>query len=256
MLRLSVIVPVYNECRTLPIILADVLKNGPATAIELIVVDDGSTDGTREWLSSFVDARMDQVLPIALNDAGEVVIDQAGEESGTCQVHFMDRNRGKGAALRAGFELASHEVFVIQDADLEYDPVDIGRMWPLITDRGADVVYGSRFYGQPHRSLYLHHYAANRLISNLVNILCNTTLSDIEVCYKMFRREVIDSMTLSCNDFGIEVEMTVKTLRPKKWSIYEIGIAYYGRTYDEGKKINWRDGVKALWYVLKYRFSS
>lgn len=256
MLRLSVIVPVYNEHRTLPIILAEILKKGPPTTTELVIVDDGSTDGTRDWLSNLTKGRMDEILPVALNDAGEVVVDGTGEQLGTCIIHFMAQNGGKGAAVRAGFAFASHEVFVIQDADLEYDPADISRMWPLIAERSADVVYGSRFYGQPHRSLYLHHYAANRLISTLVNVLCNATLSDVEVCYKMFRREVIDSMDLSANDFGIEVEMTVRALRPKKWTIYEIGIAYYGRTYEEGKKIGWRDGVKALWYVFKYRFSS
>lgn len=150
---------------------------------------------------------------------------------------------------------ATGDIVVIQDADLEYDPQDWGQMYDLIAIRKvADVVYGSRFYGRPHRSLFFHHYMANRVISLLFNLLYNQTLSDIEVCYKMFTREVLQSLSLSCDDFGIEVEMSAQIARNRKLRIYETGISYYGRTYDEGKKINWRDGVKALWYILKFRF--
>jgi glycosyltransferase involved in cell wall biosynthesis len=154
--------------------------------------------------------------------------------------------------LRTGFAAATGDVLVIQDADLEYDPRDWEEMWQLIADGYADVVYGSRFYGKPHRALYFHHYLGNKLISMLVNLLCDVTLSDIEVCYKMFRREVLEGLTLTCNDFGFEVEFTVKVAKPKRWRIYEVGIRYYGRTYAEGKKINWKDGLKALWYIVKF----
>jgi glycosyltransferase involved in cell wall biosynthesis len=252
--RLSVVIPVYNERETLPLMVAELLRKGPTADVEVIIVDDGSSDGTREWLSTLVGDEFDVRLPLALAEEGLVANhDDEGVVRERLVVHFMDRNSGKGAALRKGFSLATHEIIVIQDADLEYDPSDIGRMWPVITERGADVVYGSRFYGMPHRSLYLHHYIGNRLISRLVNLRCNSTLSDIEVCYKMFRRDVLDEMSLTCNDFGFEVEFTMKALRSRKrWTFYEIGISYYGRNYAEGKKINWRDGVKALWYILKF----
>jgi glycosyltransferase involved in cell wall biosynthesis len=169
---------------------------------------------------------------------------------------FHERNRGKGAALRTGFSYALGNVIVIQDADLEYDPDDWSRMLPLITDRKvADVVYGSRFYGRPHRSLYFHHYLGNRLISFLFNLLYNQMLSDVEVCYKMFSREVLTELKLTSDDFGFEIEISAQIARARRWRIYEVGISYYGRTYDEGKKINWRDGLKALVYLDKFRIS-
>ena len=144
---------------------------------------------------------------------------------------------------------------MIQDADLEYDPSDWQPMYHLIAVRKvADVVFGSRFYGRPHRSLYFHHYFANRLISLLFNIVFNQTLTDIETCYKMMTREVARSLRLTANDFGIEVEMSAEIARQRNLRIYELGISYYGRTYAEGKKINWKDGLKALWYVFKFRF--
>ena len=170
--------------------------------------------------------------------------------------HYHPQNRGKGAALRTGFAAVSGEVVVIQDADLEYDPQDWAAMYDLIAVRKvADVVYGSRFQGRAHRSLYFHHYLANRLISLLFNALYNQTLSDIETCYKMMTAEVARSLRLSANDFGAEVEISANIARQRKLRIYELGISYYGRSYDEGKKINWKDGVKALWYLLKYRFA-
>jgi glycosyltransferase involved in cell wall biosynthesis len=168
---------------------------------------------------------------------------------------FHERNRGKGAAVRSGLARALGDVIVIQDADLEYDPTDWSRMLPLIADRKvADVVYGSRFYGQPHRSLYFHHYLGNWIISSLFDILYNQMLSDIEVCYKMFTREVLQTLELTSNGFKIEIEISAQIALARCWRIYEVSISYYGRTYEEGKKINWRDGLKALVYLVKFRF--
>ena len=161
----------------------------------------------------------------------------------------------RGAAVRTGLACASGDVVVIQDADLECDPEDWSRTLPLIVDRKvADVVYGSRFYGRPHRSLYYHHYIGNRIISILFNILYNQMLTDIEVCYKMFTSDVLKSLHLTANDFGIEIEISAQIARARRWRIYEVGISYYGRTYDKGKKINWVDGLKALGYLVKFRF--
>ena len=169
-------------------------------------------------------------------------------------VAFHERNRGKGGAVRTGFEQALGDVIVVQDADLEYDPNDWSLMLPLIADRKiADVVYGSRFESRPHRSLYFHHYMGNKIISLMFSILYNQTLSDIEVCYKMFTREVLKQLVLTSNDFGFEIQISAQIARAKCWRVYEVGISYYGRTYNEGKKINWRDGVKALGYLVKFR---
>lgn len=266
--KLSVIIPVYNEVHTLPSVLTKVIQALPEVSKELVVVDDGSTDGTREWLTQTLKTNPHQVC-LSLNPDGQLVAGPDNEYEQpeitlgaalsrhspvTVKVIFHENNQGKGAALRTGFQAASGDVLVIQDADLEYDPQDWSRMWRLITEGWADVVYGSRFYGEPHRVLYFHHLLGNKVISNLINLLCNMTLSDIEVCYKMFRREVLESLNLTCNDFGFEVEFTVKVTKSRLWRIYEVGISYYGRTYTEGKKINWKDGVKALWYILKFRF--
>jgi glycosyltransferase involved in cell wall biosynthesis len=266
-MKLSIIIPCYNERPYIEEVLRRVMRALPQVEKEIIVVDDGSTDGTREWLmETFGVTNPHPVLVAWTEETGWQVQSQllegtqgqqGGDGTGTIQpctlrVIFHERNRGKGAALRTGFAAATGDVLVIQDADLEYDPRDWEEMWQLIADGYADVVYGSRFYGKPHRALYFHHYLGNKLISMLVNLLCDVTLSDIEVCYKMFRREVLEGLTLTCNDFGFEVEFTVKVAKPKRWRIYEVGIRYYGRTYAEGKKINWKDGLKALWYIVKF----
>jgi glycosyltransferase involved in cell wall biosynthesis len=239
----------------------------PDTKKEIIIVDDGSRDGTREWLL--------QVFPrspisiTSVRRAPDGLIEFFTSEQAPCQTArpsevlgqpvtvrpiLQEKNGGKGRALRAGFQKATGDVVVVQDADLEYDPSDWAPMIRLIEIGVADVVYGSRFYGKPHRSLYLYHMFGNKLITYTFNILFDQTLTDIETCYKMFRRKTLDGVNLVSDDFGIEVELTAVLAGSKKWRLYETAITYYGRTYLEGKKIGWRDGLKALWYVVKFRF--
>jgi glycosyltransferase involved in cell wall biosynthesis len=254
---LSVIVPVYNEAQTIGRILQQIVRAVPSTRKQIVIVDDCSTDGTSEWLRRNLARSNGLWRSISLNVDGELNISADGPQNQlgfSFIILFHARNRGKGAAVRTGLSHASGDIIVVQDADLEYDPDDWSRMLPLIADRKvADVVYGSRFYGRPHRSLYFHHYLGNRLISLLFNLLYNQMLSDIEVCYKMFSREVLRELKLTSDDFGFEIEISAQIARAKRWRIYEVGISYYGRTYDEGKKINWRDGLKALVYLLKFR---
>jgi len=229
--RLSVLMPVYNERATVERAIEEVLAADLPATTELVVVDDGSTDGTAELLDG--------------RDWGPQV---------TILRH--PANRGKGAAVRTALAQATGRYAAIMDADLEYDPQDWTLMLDLIVARKvADVVYGSRFHGRPHRSLHFHHYLANRLISTVFSLLYNQALSDVEACYKMFTREVKDSLRITCNDFGFELQLGAQIVRARRWRIYEVGIQYYGRSYDEGKKINWKDGVKALWYLLKFRFA-
>ena len=223
---LSVVMPCYNERETIREIVARVLA--VPLRIELIVVDDGSTDGTREILTELA-----QELPIRLV--------------------LQPSNAGKGAALRRGFEEVTGDLVVIQDADLEYSPEEFPQLIELICQGRADVVYGSRFLGR-HRVFLFTHYAGNRLLTLITNVLYNTILTDMETCYKVMRTEVLRSMTLRSNGFGIEPEMTAKIFK-RNYRVYEVPITYDGRGYDEGKKITWRDGIVALWVLLKYRFT-
>ncbi len=257
---LSVIIPVYNELQTIGPILLEVTKALPEVPKQIIIVDDRSSDGTSDWLRKNLDQSAGSWRRLSLDASGglEFFADGPQNHAGVSfTVLFHERNKGKGAAVRTGLTSASGDVVVIQDADLEYDPNDWSRMLPLIVERKvADVVYGSRFYGRPHRSLYFHHYLGNRLISFVFNLLYDQMLSDIEVCYKMFTREVLKELRLTSDGFGVEIEISAQIARARRWRIYEVGISYYGRTYDEGKKISWRDGLKALLYLIKFRIRS
>jgi glycosyltransferase involved in cell wall biosynthesis len=223
---LSVVMPAYNERATIEEIVQRVLA--VPLRIELIVVDDASIDGTRDILQTLASARSFKLL-------------------------LQPHNRGKGAALRRGFVEASGDIVVIQDADLEYSPEEYPELIELICSGRADVVYGSRFIGR-HRVFLFTHYLGNRLLTGLTNVLYNTMLTDMETCFKAMRMEVLRSMTLRSERFGIEPELTAKIFK-RAYRVYEVPITYDGRGYDEGKKITWTDGVVAVWTLLKYRFT-
>ena len=228
-MKLSVVIPVYNEEKTIQEIVRRVQDAAVEVEKEVIIVNDGSSDGTSRALNLVADANENIVL-----------------------IH-QDRNRGKGAALRKGFEQATGDVILIQDADLEYDPRDYAILLDPILDGRADVVYGSRFLGGPHRVLFFWHYVGNKFLTLLSNMLNNLNLSDMEVGYKVFRRQILDRLYLKSNRFGFEPEITAKIarLRPR---IYEVPISYSGRTYEQGKKITWKDGLKALFCIVWFRF--
>ena len=223
---LSVVMPCFNEAQTVKIVIEQVLAS-PYTR-ELIVVDDGSTDGTQDIATAYVDPRI--------------------------KVLLQPVNEGKGAALRRGFAEATSEFVIVQDADLEYDPREYAVILQPLLEQKADVVYGSRFHGsRPHRVLYYWHSVGNKLLTTLSNMFTDLNLTDMETCYKAFRRPVLDSFVIEENRFGIEPEITAKVARGG-WRIYEVGISYDGRTYAEGKKIGWKDGIRALYCIVRYSF--
>jgi len=224
-MKLSVIIPCFNEVRTIEKVISAV-RDSPYTDLEIIVVDDASTDGTRERLREL-----------------EPIVDK---------VIYHPVNQGKGAAIQSGLRVAAGDMVVIQDADLEYDPQEYAKLVKPIVDGKADVVYGSRFIGdQPHRVLFFWHRVGNGLLTFISNMFTNLNLTDMETGYKVFRREVLESVVLEETRFGFEPEVTSKIAR-LRCPIYEVGISYYGRTYDEGKKVGWKDGVRALYCILKY----
>jgi len=225
--KLSVVIPVYNERQTVELLLKRV-EAAPYEK-EIILVDDASTDGTREILERLAYDHRDQV-----------------------RLFLHAQNRGKGAAIRTAIEHVTGDVAIIQDADLEYDPKDYPALLEPILEGHADVVFGNRFHGGPHRVLYFWHYVGNRFLTNLCNMATNLNLSDMEVGYKVFRTDVLQRLRLKSDRFGIEPELTVKVAK-LGCRIYEVPIAYHGRTYAEGKKITWKDGVVALYCILRFR---
>ena len=229
-MNLSVIIPCYNEISTIEQVVHTVTKVIGSEG-EIIIIDDFSTDGTRELLKQKIDGKLAHVI-------------------------YQDENMGKGAALRTGFAAATKDIVIVQDADLEYDPNEFHTVIEPILHGQADVVYGSRFKGsKPHRVLYFWHRLGNGLLTLLSNMLTNLNLTDMETCYKAFRREVIQSIEIEENRFGFEPEITAKIAK-RNYRIYEVGIGYFGRTYVEGKKIGWKDGVWAIWCILKYNLQS
>jgi glycosyltransferase involved in cell wall biosynthesis len=225
-MKLSVVMPVYNEKATVRRVVERVLSVG--LELELLCVDDGSSDGSREVLAGLE------------------------KECPQMRVFLQPGNMGKGAALRRGIQEATGDYVIIQDADLEYDPQDYRRLLEPLESGQADVVYGSRFLGAgPHRVLYFWHSVGNWFLTLVSNMITNLNMTDMETCYKVFRREVIQSIPLEENRFGFEPEVTVKIAK-RNLRVYEVGISYWGRTYAEGKKIGWKDGARALWCLIKY----
>ncbi|MBP7829433.1 MAG: glycosyltransferase family 2 protein [Kiritimatiellae bacterium] len=229
-MKLSIIIPVYNEEPTVEKLVETVEGVAVPVDKELVIVDDCSRDRTREILQG-LKARYSNI-----------------------QLVFHEKNQGKGAALRTGFAAATGDILLIQDADLEYDPHEYPRLLQPILDGHADAVFGSRFLGGgPHRVVFFWHYVGNKILTMLSNMMTNLNLTDMEVCYKLFRREVMQKISIRENRFGFEPEITAKVAKGH-WRVYEVPISYYGRDYSEGKKITWKDGFRALWCIVKYRF--
>lgn len=229
--KISVVVPVYNERATI----AEILSRIQQVPIpkEIVVVDDASTDGTREFLQA---------------------LQAEDKEVKDLKIFYHDRNQGKGAALRTAFAQITGDVVIIQDADLEYDPRDYPRLLQPIVEGNADVVYGSRFFGsEPHRVLFFWHYVGNRILTTFSNMMTNLNLSDMESGLKSFRHEVLQGIRLRSNRFNFEPEITAKVAK-QGWRIYEVTVSYCGRDYAHGKKIGWKDGVSAVWTIFRYRF--
>ncbi len=228
-MKLSIVIPCYNESKTIREIVKKVIEADIAPLEkEIIVVDDGSDNGTRDILRKDIEPIVDKVI-------------------------YNQKNMGKGASLREGFKASTGDLVIVQDADLEYDPDDYHILLKPILEGKADVVFGSRFMGgEPHRVHLFWHYLGNRLLTTLSNMFTNLNLTDMETCYKLFKRDILMSIDLTENRFGFEPEITAKVARIKGVRIYEVGISYYGRGYEEGKKINWKDGFRAIYVILKY----
>jgi len=233
---ISIVIPVYNEGPTVQHLVSLVVKAPLHEGLnrQIICVNDCSKDNTA--------AKLDE-LPKLFPEA-------------EFKIFHKPVNEGKGAALRDGFKHATGDIVIIQDADLEYDPCDYMKLIAPILQDKADVVYGSRFIGEPHRVLYYYHTLGNKFLTAFSNAFTNLNLTDMEVCYKVFRKSVLDSITIKCNRFGFEPEITAKIAKYKpRLRIYEVGVAYYGRSYEEGKKITWKDGIKAILTIIRFRFS-
>jgi len=228
LLKLSIVIPIYNERETLETLIAKV--NAVDYDKEILLIDDFSRDGTREVLKKY-------------------------ENKENFQVLYHDHNQGKGAALRTGFSNVNGDIIIIQDADLEYNPADYGTLIEPILDGRADVVYGSRFLGGPHRVLLFWHSIGNMVLTTFSNMLTNINLTDMETGYKVFTKKVNDTLTFKCDRFGFEPEFTAKVAK-NNFRIYEVPISYNGRDYSEGKKITWKDGVAAIWYIIKFKFTN
>jgi glycosyltransferase involved in cell wall biosynthesis len=242
-MKTSIVIPVYNERA----FIEEVLLRVQVVQLdkEVLVIDDGSTDGTRSLLQELEKAQTAGKREVMVQNGRAIL-----PLEHICFL-FQDRNFGKGAALRRGFQAATGDIVLVQDADLEYDPRDYDKLLAPILDGRADVVYGSRFLGGPQRVHYFWHYAGNKFLTLLSDMLTNLKLTDMETCYKVFRREVLQSIQLKSDRFGFEPECTAKIARGN-WRIYEVPISYAGRTYSEGKKITWRDGLSTLWCILRY----
>jgi glycosyltransferase involved in cell wall biosynthesis len=228
LLKLSIVIPIYNELETLQTLIAKV--NAVDYDKEILLIDDFSTDGTREILKKYENKEGFQVL-------------------------YHNHNQGKGAALRTGFSNVIGDIIIIQDADLEYNPADYGTLIEPILAGHADVVYGSRFLGGPHRVLFFWHSIGNMVLTTFSNMLTNVNLTDMETGYKVFTKKVNDTLTFKCDRFGFEPEFTAKVAK-NNFKIYEVPISYNGRDYSEGKKITWKDGVAAIWYIIKFKFTN